>query len=253
MHLRRIASEIWVGISPVWQTTHTICGSDHALVIDSPVTPCELAALRSRVAATDLIATHADWDHLLAPLAFPHATRFAHATTIQRLGRDHAAIAGELATWDASHRLRPRIMPDWCDAQTIFAPTTITSPVGPIEISPTPGHTRDGIALLATDDGVLVVGDYLSPCEIPSVSADAGWDDYLASLDQLDRLIARARCVVPGHGWPLDRARARTILTEDRNYIIGLAHGTRPHAPRHRADVSQQAQHRANLVAVRGR
>ena len=35
-------------------------------------------------------------------------------------------------------------------------------------------------------------------------------------------MIRRARCVVPGHGWPLAAARAQTILAEDRRYVDGL-------------------------------
>jgi glyoxylase-like metal-dependent hydrolase (beta-lactamase superfamily II) len=253
MHLRRVAPEIWVGISHTWQTTHTVCGTAAALVIDGPVSAVEQAALAARVTATHLIPTHADWDHLLAPRAFPNATRSANAATIDRLRSDHDAISDELARWDASQRQPIRPLPDWRDAQAIRPPVTISSPVGPIEISSTPGHTRDGIALLITEHGALIAGDYLSPCEVPSLAADARWEDYLASLDLLERLLMRARCVVPGHGWPLDVARARTILTEDRAYVAGLGRGDDPPLPRQRANASQQRQHGANLAAVRAR
>ncbi len=253
MQLRRVAPEIWVGISRIWQTTHIICGTGAALVIDGPVSAREQAALAARVTATSLIPTHADWDHLLAPYAFPNATRSAAAATIHRLRSDHDAISDELASWDASQRQPVRALPDWRDARPIQPPVTISSPVGPIEISPTPGHTRDGIALLITEDEVLIVGDYLSPSEIPSLAAGARWEDYLASLDVLEHLIRRARCVVPGHGWPLDGARAHTILTEDRAYVAGLGRGDDPPLPRQRASAFQQGQHGANLVAIGAR
>ena len=103
--------------------------------------------------------------------------------------------------------------------------------------------------LLLLDQEVLVAGDYLSPCEIPSLNSDAGRAAYLASLERLEAMIRRARCVVPGHGWPLAAARAQTILAEDRRYVDGLAGAIPPRVPRHAADPAQQAQHRANLAA----
>jgi glyoxylase-like metal-dependent hydrolase (beta-lactamase superfamily II) len=53
---------------------------EDAFVIDSPVLPEELELLPSLLeqaafpAPRGLLATHADWDHLLGPLAFPGAT-----------------------------------------------------------------------------------------------------------------------------------------------------------------------------------
>jgi len=249
----RIAPEVWVGISPAWQTTHTICGVGGALVIDGPVLPDELASLSADARPTALIATHADWDHLLAPLAFPQARRMAGRSTIDRLRRDRGAIGGALAAWDAARDATPRTLPDWTAADALEAPGVIDSPVGPIAIAATPGHTPDGIALLLTDPGVLVAGDYLSPREIPALDAPAGCAAYLASITRLEALLGRARCVVPGHGWPIGAARARTILAEDRRYLEALADGTTPPPPRAAADPAQQHQHRANRAAARER
>jgi glyoxylase-like metal-dependent hydrolase (beta-lactamase superfamily II) len=252
MRLVRIAPEVWVGVSAAWQTTHTICGPGGAMVIDGPVLPVEVAALAADARPRALIATHADWDHLLAPLAFPRADRRAGRTTIERLRAQRDAIDAGLATWDAARGVPPRALPDWTGAKVLAAPGVVDSPVGPITIAPTPGHTSDGIAILLSGPGVLVAGDYLSPREIPALDPAAGVAEYLASLDRLGALLARARCVVPGHGWPLDAARARTILDEDRRYVAALADG---HAapPRAAADPAQQSQHRANLAAAQGR
>ncbi len=253
MRLVRIAPEVWVGVSTAWQTTHTICGSGGALVIDGPVLPDEVAALAAGARPRALIATHADWDHLLAPLAFPRADRRAGRTTIQRLRSDRDAIDAGLASWDADRGIPRRALPDWTGAQVLAAPGIVDSPVGPITIAATPGHTPDGIAILLSEPGVLVAGDYLSPREIPALDPAAGCAEYLASLDRLEALLTRARCVVPGHGWPLDAARARAILADDRRYVAALAAGHAPTPPRAAADPAQQSQHRANRVAARGR
>jgi glyoxylase-like metal-dependent hydrolase (beta-lactamase superfamily II) len=252
MHLRQLAPEVWVGISAAWQTTHTICGRGGALVIDGPVLPGEVAALATHARPDVLIATHADWDHLLAPLAFPNADRRAGRATIARLGGDHDQIAEELAAWDRAHGGRPRGLPDWRLATQLDAPAVCGSPVGPLQIFPTSGHTHDGIAVFLSGPEILIAGDYLSPCEIPSLGPGAACADYLASLGRLEYMMHQARCVVPGHGWPIDAVRARTVLAEDRRYLEALADGAAPPLPRHAAAAPQQAQHRANLIVARG-
>ena len=252
MRLIRIAPEVWVGVSAAWQTTHTICGAGGALIIDGPVLPDEVTALAAGAHPRALIATHADWDHLLAPLAFPRADRRAGRATIERLRAHRDAIDAELATWDSARGVRPRTLPDWTGARVLAAPGVVDSPVGPITVVPTPGHTPDGIAILLSGPGVLVAGDYLSPREIPALDPAAGCAEYLASLDRLEALVARARCVVPGHGWPLGAARVRAVLAEDRRYVAALADGQAP-PPRAAADPAQQSQHRANRAAARGR
>jgi glyoxylase-like metal-dependent hydrolase (beta-lactamase superfamily II) len=62
-----------------------------AFAIDSPVLPEELALLPALVAQAafprprGLLATHADWDHVLAPLAFPEATLGCAESSAERL------------------------------------------------------------------------------------------------------------------------------------------------------------------------
>src|SRR3954447_16181546 len=52
---------------------------------------------------------------------------------------------------------------------------------------------------------VLMVGDYLSPLEIPWVHGS--FDAYLATLNRLEPLVAEGEHVVPGHGPPAGGAR----------------------------------------------
>ena len=63
---------------------------DEGFVIDSPVLPQELDVLPSLLAQASfpfsgLLATHADWDHLLGRLAFPDAALGVSETTAARL------------------------------------------------------------------------------------------------------------------------------------------------------------------------
>ena len=252
MRFRRIAPEVLVGTSHTWSTTCTVAGPDGALVVDGPVSPADAAALAGRADARELVATHADWDHLLAPLAFPSARRRAAAATIRRLAADRRPIAGEMMAWDTAHELPPRELPDWGDAAELPTHGYTDTTAGPVEIVPSSGHTTDGIAVLLVRHGVLVVGDYLSPVEIPSVHPDAGIGAYLATLARLEPVIDAVDWVVPGHGWPLTRARARNLLAADRDYLERVtATGDAP-LPRHAGDAVQRRQHERNCAGTRG-
>ena len=94
-----------------------------------------------------------------------------------------------------------------------------------LELHPAVGHTGDGVAIFIPGPAVLVVGDYLSPVEIPMISPGGSLAAYQATLDRLEPLIARAQWVVPGHGAPLPGEQASQILAEDRAYLAALAAG----------------------------
>ena len=82
-----------------------------------------------------------------------------------------------------------------------------------LELHATGGHTSDGMAVFAPWLGVLVVGDYLSPVEIPMISPGGSVADYRGTLAALAPVVERADSVVPGHGAVLDREAA---LRRDR-------------------------------------
>ena len=75
-------------------------------------------------------------------------------------------------------------------------------------------------AQVAEDAGVLLCGDYLSPCEIPFVE-DA--PRYRATLLRLLELLAQTGCdVIPGHGPRLDAAGATALARADLGYVDRL-------------------------------
>lgn len=251
MRLHRIASEVWVLTSRAWRTTCTVAGPGGRIVIDGPVAPDDVTILAAAARPTDLIATHADWDHLLAPLAFPDARRHAGTATIARVRGGAGDLAHELATWDRTHGVAARRMPDWTTAAALVADGPVPTGAGPIQIIPAPGHTPDGLAILLGRSGVLVAGDYLSPIEIPAVDPGVGIPTYLATLTRLEAALRQAAIVVPGHGWPLGAARARAILEADRAYLEALACEGDAQLPRSAGDPDQQRQHIANRAAAR--
>ena len=213
-----VHADVIVVVSQVWRTTCTaIRAGEEGFLVDSPVLPAELDALpalleQSRFPVSGLLATHADWDHLLGRLAFPGAALGVAETTAARLRAEPGAAARELREFDASWYLeRPRPLA-LGEVQALPVPGHLEVGDRELELHPADGHTSDGMAVFAPWAGVLCVGDYLSPVEEPQV-ADA--DAYFATLRRLRPLVERAETVVPGHGEPLSRARALEILDRD--------------------------------------
>ena len=83
-----------------------------------------------------------------------------------------------------------------------------------------PGHSEDGLALHLASSGLLIVGDYLSPCEIPFVEDLAA---YRQTLHILRDFVQSVETVLPGHGPPLSAQQARVIIEQDLRYLDDLA------------------------------
>src|SRR4051794_10897919 len=98
--------DVLVATSRIFQTTCTLVRSgDEGFVVDSPVLPDELDVLPALVAqasfpVSGLLATHADWDHLLGRLAFPEAALGVAETTAARLTAEPGAAARKLRGFD---------------------------------------------------------------------------------------------------------------------------------------------------------
>jgi glyoxylase-like metal-dependent hydrolase (beta-lactamase superfamily II) len=227
--------DVVVATSRVYQTTCTLVRSGgEAFCIDSPILPDELEllpALAEQAAfnVVGLLATHADWDHLLGRYAFPEAPLGCCDTTAGRLINEPGAAQRELREFDEEHyveRPRPLSLPG---AQRLPVPGKVEVGEQELELQPADGHTEDGMAIWIPWARVLVCGDYLSPVEIPMVrNADA----YLATLARLEPLVEQADHVVPGHGAPIDGVRAAAILREDRTYVEALPDAKLPLARR---------------------
>src|SRR3954471_4012354 len=173
-----------------------------AFCVDSPVFPDELEILPAIAAQAQfnvvaLRTTHADWDHLLGGYAFPEAPLGAAESTAARLISAPGEAQRELREFDEEmyvERPRPLSLPG---AQQLPVPGRVDVGERELELHPTGGHTADGMALWAPWAGVLVAGDYLSPVEIPMLSASGSVSQYLSTLRVLEPLVAEAEHVVP--------------------------------------------------------
>jgi len=250
-------ADVVVATSRVYQTTCTLVRSgSEAFCIDSPILPDELEILpalaeQSGFAVVGLLATHADWDHLLGRYAFPEAPLGCAETTAGRLINEPGAAQRAMRQFDEEHyveRPRPLSLPS---SQRLPVPGKLEVGDHELDLQPADGHTEDGMAIWIPWARVLVCGDYLSPVEIPMVHAKGSAPAYLATLHRLKPLVEQADHVVPGHGAPIDGARAAAILREDRAYLEALLeHGEAAKLPLARRTNEQRRIHERNAGRV---
>lgn len=220
--------QVDVKLSGIWQMTSTVirCGSS-CLVVDPGYFPRELADIAAgipkRTTVEALCFTHSHWDHVVGHGIFPAVPVYTSSVLARSV-----AEGGELAVKGMAKAR------DFDSQWYVERPGGYTWPkdlrglddgggfnVGDLDIEAflIPGHAPDCMAICAENH--LLVGDYLSPCEIPFVDNLAY---YRRTLQRLLSLISPAiDTVIPGHGPALSAADARRIAREDLRYLDGIA------------------------------
>ena len=247
--------DVLVITSRLWQTNAVaLRNGDEAMLVDSPYFPDELEALPGLLAGAGfepdaLIATHADYDHLLGRLAFPGLALGLGEPSVVRLHQEPGAAQRELRDKDDELYVERPAPLALGEVQTLPVPGSIELGPEELELHPADGHTSDGMAVMARWCGLLCVGDYLSKVEIPMV--ESGLGDYRATLARLAPLVEAADTVVPGHGTPSTRDVALRILDEDVDYLDTLERGEeKPRLPKGRDSREQRRIHAENLARV---
>ncbi len=222
MRVVSLHPDVLVATSAIWQTNCTIVRSgEEAFLIDSPVLPEELEMLPSLLRQAEfpdlsgLLATHADWDHLLGRLAFPDAALGCAASTVERMTRSPGEAQRELRAFDQQfhiERAHPLMLGQ---IQALAVPGRCEIGTQELELHQTEGHTEDGMAVSAPWARVLVAGDYLSTVEPPQIGESSSIAAYIQTLERLRPLVSEAEHVVPGHGPVLNAERALEVLARD--------------------------------------
>ncbi len=166
---------------------------------------------------TEVLTTHADWDHVMAIGLLPEATITASRAAQERItsGEARESVEKEAAEFNIDHSGMELLRVD----RVIDAPAELTMGEWPAVFRPGPGHTPDGLVTWFPEDELLVVGDYISSIEIPWA-----YDSVAAYRDTLRMLIGviereQPRFVVGGHGRPNRRDQALAIADEDLDYL----------------------------------
>jgi glyoxylase-like metal-dependent hydrolase (beta-lactamase superfamily II) len=260
MQVLAVNADLIVFVSRFWQTTCTaVRAGNEGFVIDSPVYPDELEALsgvleQAGFPVSGLLATHADWDHLLGRIAFPNASLGCGESTARRLAAELGEAQRELRDFDDEQYIDDRPPLALGGVQSLPVPGRLGlgagEPERELELHPADGHTADGTAFYIPWLETLVCGDYLSPVEIPWLSPGGSAEVYLATLERLRGLVERAQTVIPGHGRPRTAPEALALLEEDVAYLNALIEqGAAAPLPPRRQTKTQRRIHAGNVAS----
>lgn len=220
--------QVDVRLSGIWQMTSTVirCGGS-CLVVDPGYFPREIADLaqfiHKRLKVEALLFTHSHWDHVVGHGIFPGVPVYTSSVLARSI-----LEKGVLAT-EAMRKAKEYDSQWYVDRPWGYGwPEDVRGlddggwfNIGDLDIEAflIPGHAPDGMAIRA--ENWLLVGDYLSPCEIPFVDH---LTDYRRTLKRLITLIdAGIDNVIPGHGPPLSADEARRIARDDLRYLDAIA------------------------------
>ena len=248
-----VSQDALVVTSGFWQTNAIALRSgEEAMLVDSPYLPEELEALPGVLTGSGfepdgLIATHADFDHVLGRLAYPGMTLGLAESSVERLHRAPGEAQRELRQYDAEFYVARAAPLSLGQVQALPVPGHVEIGDRELELHPAEGHTVDGMALFDRGQGLLIVGDYLSDVEIPWIHGSLA--DYRATLARLAPLVEQAETVVPGHGSPHDRDTTLRLLDEDVDYLDRLERGEDA-LPAGRDSKAQREIHAENAAAL---
>jgi glyoxylase-like metal-dependent hydrolase (beta-lactamase superfamily II) len=248
-----VSPDALVVTSAFWQTNAIALRSgEEAMLIDSPYLPNELDALPGVLAGAGfepdgLLATHADFDHLLGRIAYPGMTLGLCESSVERLHRTPGEAQRALRQYDDEFYVIRTAPLALGQVQGLPVPGSVEIGDRELELHPAEGHTEDGMAIFDRQQGLPMVGDYLSDVEIPWIHGSLA--DYRATLARLAPLVEQATTVVPGHGAPNDRDTTLCILEQDVDYLDALERGELK-LPEGRDTKAQRGIHTENLERV---
>jgi glyoxylase-like metal-dependent hydrolase (beta-lactamase superfamily II) len=200
------------------QQIGVVLGSREVLLVDTRSTPAQareiVAELRSltRQPVSIVVDTHWHYDHSFGNSVFRPAAIWGHVRTAERLRRDGASAAREVAVEVpelASGLAELQIDPP---ERTFEEAATVDLGDRLVELTyHGRGHTDGDIAIHVPDAGVLFVGDLLEEGAPPSFG-DSFPLDWPGTVRRLLPLMTGA--VVPGHGAVVDRGFAAAQLAD---------------------------------------
>jgi glyoxylase-like metal-dependent hydrolase (beta-lactamase superfamily II) len=206
----------------LWSTTSLlVIAEGESLVVDPAISSNEVARIVARglelgAPVRHVLITHGDWDHVCGIAAFPDATAAMGEETAERvLSRGDEVLKQAAEHYGLEIAGSPRA------DQTFARGAAIALGSFVVETFSLTGHTEDGTGYRIRDQGLLIVGDHLSPVEFPFAKSPAAYRFTLAGLIETLREDPPER-VIPGHGLALPPEEALRIAEADLAYLHSL-------------------------------
>ena len=222
MHRERVSDNVYWFQSEVYAqvTAGVVAGPQWAVLIDTLALPDETLSIREyvehelNVPIRYVINTHYHADHAWGNCFFPGATIISHAHC-----RD---LLEELSTpsLEAAQKHNPAlrqvkiVLP-----QMTFIDGDMTLRVGKknLIISPSFGHSNDGISVLVEEDRIFFAGDSFMP--VPHV-VDGDIDDNSATIKNIGKM--GLENIVQGHGDIILRGEIDAAIKDNINYLTTI-------------------------------
>jgi glyoxylase-like metal-dependent hydrolase (beta-lactamase superfamily II) len=222
MHRERVSENVFWFQSEVYAqvTAGVVAGPQWAVVIDTLALPEETLSIREfiehelAVPVRYVINTHYHADHSWGNCFFPGATVIAHSecrTLLEKRGMPSLEAAKKQ---NQALRQVKIVLP-----HMTFIDGDMTLRVGKknLIISPSFGHSHDGISVLVEEDRILFAGDAFMP--IPHV-VDGDVDENIASIKHIAKL--GLENIVQGHGDIILRGEIDAAVKENLTYLNAI-------------------------------
>lgn len=222
MHRERVSENVYWFQSEIFAqvTAGAITCPQWAVVIDTLALPEDTLAMRSyiedvlNVPVRYIINTHYHADHTWGNCFFPGATIIAHAHCRE------AILEHGQANLDLARKQNPVFRQTKLIApQFTFDSGALTIRVGKknLVITPTPGHSRDGISILVEEDRVLFAGDAFMP--LPHI-VDGDLDQLSTTIKSIGKM--GLENIIQGHGDIILRGEIEGAVKENLAYLSAL-------------------------------
>ena len=202
-----------------------MAGPQWAVVIDTLALPDETLSIREfiehelNVPVRYVVNTHYHADHAWGNCFFPGATVIAHARCRDfLLERGSPSLEGAQKQNPALRQVKI-VLP-----HITFSDGELTLRVGKknLIISPSLGHSEDGISVLVEEDRILFAGDAFMP--LPYI-VDGNVDDVMASIKRIGKM--GLENIVQGHGDIILRGEIDAAVKENLNYLASIKRAVR--------------------------
>ncbi len=222
MHRERVSENVYWFQSEVYAqvTAGVVVGPQWAVVIDTLALPDETLGMREfiehelGVQVQYVINTHYHADHTWGNCFFPGATVIGHARCREFL-IERGIPSLENSRKQDSNLRQVKIVPP----HFTFDSGEMSIRVGKknLILSPSFGHSDDGISVLVEEDRVLFAGDAFMP--LPYI-VDGDVDDLIASTRKIGKM--GLENIIQGHGDIILRGEIDAAVKENLNYLTNI-------------------------------